>query len=104
MTGSGIRHANRDSGKVQDPYSLRCQAQFLGAALDAINYAANVLEIKSNGVSDSPLIFTEQGDVVSGGNFHAEPVAIAADVLAIGIAETGAISERRIALLIDPTF
>ncbi|MHC1550196.1 histidine ammonia-lyase [Phyllobacterium sp. K27] len=104
VTGSEIRHANRDSGKVQDPYSLRCQSQVLGAALDAINYAANVLEIESNGVSDSPLIFTEQGDVVSGGNFHAEPVAIAADVLAIGIAETGAISERRLALLIDPIF
>ncbi|MBZ9726308.1 histidine ammonia-lyase [Mesorhizobium sp. CO1-1-11] len=104
VTGSGIRHANGNSGKVQDPYSLRCQSQVLGAALDAMHYAAGVLEIESNGVSDSPLVFTEEGDVVSGGNFHAEPVAIAADVLAIATAETGAISERRLALLIDPIF
>lgn len=104
VTGSGIREGNANSGKVQDPYSLRCQSQVMGASLDTFNYAARVLTIEANGVSDSPLIFMEQGDIVSGGNFHAEPVAMAADVLAIGISEIGAISERRIALLLDPIF
>lgn len=103
VTGSGIREAHLGSGKVQDPYSLRCQSQVLGAALDAMHYVAGVLTTESNGVTDSPLVF-DNGDVVSGGNFHAEPVAIAADLLAIGIAEIGAISERRLALLIDPIF
>jgi histidine ammonia-lyase len=101
---SGIREGNKNSGKVQDPYSLRCQAQVLGAVLDGMYHAARILTIESNGVSDSPLIFTDTGEVLSGGNFHAEPVAQAADVLAVAIAEAGAISERRLAMLMDSVF
>jgi histidine ammonia-lyase len=86
---------------VQDPYSLRCQPQVMGACLTQIRNAAKVIEIEANGVSDNPLVFPEEMDVISGGNFHAEPIAMAADNLALAIAETGALSERRIALLID---
>lgn len=92
-------HANCD--KVQDPYSLRCQPQVMGACLTQLRQAAEVLEIESNAVSDNPLVFAEQGDVISGGNFHAEPVAMAADNLALAIAEIGALSERRISLMMD---
>ncbi|MBU6472261.1 MAG: aromatic amino acid lyase, partial [Alphaproteobacteria bacterium] len=101
MAGSEIRHSHEHCGRVQDPYSIRCQPQVLGPCLDALNYAANVFAIEANAATDNPLIF-ENGDVLSGGNFHAEPVAIAADLLAIAISEIGAIAERRIALLIDP--
>ena len=101
MAGSEIRHSHEDCTRVQDPYSIRCQPQVLGPCLDALNYAANVFAIEANAATDNPLIF-EDGAVLSGGNFHAEPVAIAADLLAIAISEMGAISERRIALLIDP--
>jgi len=80
---------------------LRCQPQVMGACLDAMRYAARTLEIEANAVSDNPIIFAGDGDVLSGGNFHAEPVAIVADVLAIALAEIGAISERRIAFLVD---
>jgi len=86
---------------VQDPYSLRCQPQVMGACLGQIRNAAAVLEIEANAVSDNPLVFSGSCDIVSGGNFHAEPVAMAADNLALAIAEIGSISERRIALLID---
>jgi histidine ammonia-lyase len=89
--------------KVQDPYSLRCQPQVMGACLDVMKQSAQILEIEANGVSDNPLVFPESGDVLSGGNFHAEPVAFAADHLALAIAEIGSLSERRIALLVDPT-
>jgi len=101
MTGSEIRHSHEDCTRVQDPYSIRCQPQVLGPCLDALNYAAGVFAIEANAATDNPLIF-EDGAVLSGGNFHAEPVAIAADLLAIAISEMGAIAERRIALLIDP--
>jgi len=87
--------------KVQDPYSLRCQPQVMGACLDQIRHASKVLSIESNAVSDNPLVFADQGDIISGGNFHAEPVAMVADNLAIAIAEIGSLSERRMALLID---
>jgi histidine ammonia-lyase len=99
---SAIRasHVENDD-RVQDPYSLRCQPQVMGACLDQIRHAAKVLEIEANAVSDNPLVFPETGDVISGGNFHAEPVAFAADNLALAIAEIGAMSERRIALLTD---
>jgi histidine ammonia-lyase len=90
-----------DCGRVQDPYSLRCQPQVMGACLDTMRHAARVLQIEANAVSDNPLVFPD-GDVLSGGNFHAEPVAMAADALALAIAEIGALSERRIALLTDP--
>jgi histidine ammonia-lyase len=102
LEGSGIRasHLTGDD-KVQDPYSLRCQPQVMGACLDVIRGAANTLLVEANGVTDNPLVFPESDEALSGGNFHAEPVAFAADHLAIAIAEIGALSERRIALLID---
>ncbi|MCD6025951.1 MAG: hutH [Solimicrobium sp.] len=87
--------------RVQDPYCLRCQPQVMGACLDLINNAARTLLIEANAVTDNPLVFVDTEEVVSGGNFHAEPVAFAADTLALAIAEIGAISERRIAFLID---
>ena len=99
--GSGIMAAHGNGTRVQDPYSLRCQPQVMGACLDSIRFVARTLEIEANAVSDNPIIFTEDGDVLSGGNFHAEPVAIGADILAIVLAEIGAISERRIAFLVD---
>ncbi|MEP7064362.1 MAG: histidine ammonia-lyase, partial [Betaproteobacteria bacterium] len=101
LDGSGIVQSHAQCGRVQDPYSIRCVPQVMGACLDNLVHAARVLEIEANAASDNPLVFADTGDVVSGGNFHAEPVAFAADALAIAIAEIGAISERRIALLID---
>ncbi|HEY0489793.1 MAG TPA: histidine ammonia-lyase [Telluria sp.] len=89
--------------RVQDPYSLRCQPQVMGAVMDLIKNVARTLLIEANAVTDNPLIFPETGEIISGGNFHAEPVAFAADTLALAIAEIGALSERRIALLIDAT-
>jgi len=102
LKGSEIRasHLTGDD-KVQDPYSLRCQPQVMGACLDVMNNAALTLLTEANGVTDNPLVFPETGESLSGGNFHAEPVAFAADSLALAIAEIGALSERRIALLID---
>ena len=104
LEGSEIRasHLTGDD-KVQDPYSLRCQPQVMGACLDVMDHAAATLVIEANGVTDNPLVFPDSGESVSGGNFHAEPVAFAADHLALAIAEIGALSERRIALLIDAT-
>ena len=92
-------HVNCD--KVQDPYSLRCQPQVMGACLTQLRQAAEVLEVESNAVSDNPLVFAEDFEVISGGNFHAEPVAMAADNLALALAEIGALSERRISLMMD---
>ncbi len=103
LAGSPINSSHRDCGKVQDPYSLRCQPQVMGACLDQIQHARTVLLREANGVTDNPLVFADSGDVLSGGNFHAEPVAFAADNLALAAAEIGALSERRIALLIDAT-
>jgi histidine ammonia-lyase len=99
--GSEIRDSHRDCKRVQDPYSIRCQPQVMGACLDVLRHVADTLTIEANAVSDNPLVFPEEGEVLSGGNFHAEPVALAADYLALAIAEIGALSERRIALLID---
>lgn len=102
LTGSAIRQSHLvNDERVQDPYCLRCQPQVMGAALDLINHVARTLLIEANAVTDNPLVFVETGEVISGGNFHAEPVAFAADTLALAIAEIGSISERRIALLID---
>jgi len=86
---------------VQDPYCLRCQPQVVGACLDQLRHAARVLLIEANAVTDNPLVFSEDQAMLSGGNFHAEPVALAADGMALAIAEVGAIAERRIAMLID---
>ena len=86
---------------MQDPYSLRCQPQVMGACLDQMRHAGDVLLTEANAVSDNPLVFADTDEILSGGNFHAEPVAFAADNLAIAIAEIGAMSERRIALMMD---
>lgn len=104
LQGSGIRVSHVECKKVQDPYSLRCQPQVMGACLAHWQFARETLVNEANAVSDNPLIFAEDNVVLSGGNFHAEPVAMAADTLALSIAEIGAISERRIALLVDPQF
>ncbi|GJL46889.1 TPA: histidine ammonia-lyase [Citrobacter farmeri] len=98
---SALSASHHNCEKVQDPYSLRCQPQVMGACLTQIRQVMDVLLAEANAVSDNPLVFAEQGDVISGGNFHAEPVAMAADNLALAIAEIGALSERRIALMMD---
>ena len=102
LKGSVIRNSHLDGDdRVQDPYCLRCQPQVVGACLDQVRHAALVLVREANAVTDNPLVFAEDGAMLSGGNFHAEPVALAADGMALAIAEVGAIAERRIAMLID---
>jgi histidine ammonia-lyase len=103
IDGSGIWASHRNEHRVQDPYSLRCQPQVMGACLDLIRNAAATLTTEANAVSDNPIVFADTGEVLSGGNFHAEPVGFAADTLALAIAEIGGISERRTALLMDNT-
>jgi histidine ammonia-lyase len=104
LAGSEIRRSHLvNDDRIQDPYSLRCQPQVMGACLDLIRNVAATLVIEANAVTDNPLVFADCGEVLSGGNFHGEPVALAADVLALAIAEIGSLSERRIALLIDAT-
>lgn len=102
LEGSGIRESHRTCSRVQDPYSLRCQPQVMGACLDLMTQQASTLAVEANAVTDNPLIFPEAGEALSGGNFHAEPVAFAADILALACAEVGSMAERRLALLIDP--
>ncbi|ESQ75128.1 histidine ammonia-lyase [Asticcacaulis sp. AC402] len=103
MAGSAIRASHlKGDERVQDPYCLRCQPQVMGAALDILRQAAVTLETEANGVSDNPLIFTDSDVALSGGNFHAEPVAFAADIIALAVCEIGSLSERRIAMLVDP--
>lgn len=104
LTNSTIRHSHLACEKVQDPYSLRCQPQVMGACLTQLQFAAENLLIEANAVSDNPLIFAKEQEILSGGNFHAEPVAFAADNLALAIAEMGALAERRIALMMDSQF
>jgi histidine ammonia-lyase len=104
MADSPIRRSHlTDDVRVQDPYCLRCQPQVMGAALDVMRSAAAMLEREANGVTDNPLVMTDTGEVLSGGNFHAEPVAFAADMLALACAEIGNIAQRRCALLVDPS-
>jgi histidine ammonia-lyase len=98
---SAIGDSHHGCEKVQDPYSLRCQPQVMGACLQQIRNSADILVVEANSVSDNPLVFADENDIISGGNFHAEPVAMAADNLALAIAEIGSLSERRMALLID---
>jgi histidine ammonia-lyase len=102
IEGSAIRASHVDCTRVQDPYSFRCQPQVMGACLDLIRNCSVTLGLEANAVTDNPLLFVDQGEVLSGGNFHAEPVAFAADTLALAIAEIGSLSERRIAVLVDP--
>jgi len=102
LAGSAIRASHKEGDeRVQDPYCLRCQPQVMGACLDQTRYVSAVLLREANAVTDNPLVFADDGAMISGGNFHAEPVALAADALACAIAEVGAIAERRIAMLID---
>ena len=102
MRDSEIRASHLNCDRVQDPYSVRCQPQVIGACLDLLRHASALLETEANAVTDNPLVFPSSGEVLSGGNFHAEPVAFAADMLALAIAEIGSLSERRTALLVDP--
>ena len=101
LAESEICKSHIDCDKVQDPYCLRCQPQVMGAVLDIINYAATILLREASAVSDNPLIFPTSGKILSGGNFHAEPIAFAADILALAVAEIGSMSERRVAMLVD---
>ncbi len=105
LEGSPIRASHADCPKVQDPYCLRCQPQVMGAVLDQLRHVAATLAVEANAVTDNPLVLADDGDgprALSGGNFHAEPVAFAADLLAIATAEIASLSERRIALMTDP--
>ncbi|MFA8384604.1 MAG: histidine ammonia-lyase [Pelagibaca sp.] len=104
LDGSAIRESHRDGDtRVQDPYCIRCQPQVTGAAIDLLRFAGRTLEIEANAVTDNPLVIAETGEILSGGNFHAEPVAFAADQIALAVAEIGAIAQRRVALMVDPT-
>jgi len=103
MEGSAIRASHREGDtRVQDPYCLRCQPQVMGAVLTLLRQAGDTLVTEANGVSDNPLIFPETDEALSGGNFHAEPVAFAADMIALAICEIGSLAERRVAMLVDP--
>lgn len=104
MAGSEIRESHREGDtRVQDPYCIRCQPQVTGAAMDLLHFAGRTLEVEANAVTDNPLVLVDSELIVSGGNFHAEPVAFAADQIALAISEIGAISQRRVALMVDPT-
>ncbi len=104
MAGSQIRESHRQGDtRVQDPYCIRCKPQVTGAALDLLRFAGRTLETEANAVTDNPLVLVDQGLIVSGGNFHAEPVGFAADQIAIALSEIGAIAQRRVALMVDPT-
>jgi histidine ammonia-lyase len=103
LAGSAIRESHRlGDDRIQDPYCLRCQPQVMGACLDTLRHTATVLEREANAVSDNPLVFTDTSEALSGGNFHAEPVAFAADMIALALCEIGSMSERRISMLVDP--
>ena len=104
LAGSDIRESHRDGDtRVQDPYCIRCQPQVTGAAMDVLRMAARTLEIEANAATDNPLVLVSDGLIVSGGNFHAEPVGFAADMIALALSEIGAIAQRRVALMVDPT-
>ncbi len=103
LVGSAIRESHlTGDARVQDPYCIRCQPQVTGAAIDVLRQAARTLEIEANAATDNPLVLVEAGLIVSGGNFHAEPVGFAADMIALALSEIGAIAQRRIALMVDP--
>lgn len=102
LSGSEIVTSHTQCDRVQDPYCLRCQPQVMGAVLDCLQYVSEKLHIEANAATDNPLVFPDQGDILSGGNFHAEPVALVADFLGISLTDMTNMSERRIAMLIDP--
>ena len=104
MDGSVIRESHRENDqRVQDPYCIRCQPQVLGASLDILKNASVTIDIETKAVTDNPLVLVDENKIVSGGNFHAEPIGFAADQIALALAEIGSISQRRIALMVDPT-
>lgn len=104
LDGSEIRESHREGdARVQDPYCIRCQPQVTGAAIDLLQFAGRTLEIEANAVTDNPLVLVAEGMIVSGGNFHAEPVGFAADQIAVAVSEIGAIAQRRVAVMVDPT-
>ncbi len=104
LDASEIRESHREGDtRVQDPYCIRCQPQVTGAAMDVLRQAAQTLEIEANAATDNPLVLSQSGLIVSGGNFHAEPVGFAADMMALAVSEMGAIAQRRVALMVDPT-
>jgi histidine ammonia-lyase len=102
LTGSEILDSHGRCGRVQDPYSFRCQPQVMGAALDLLENAARTLAIEAAAVTDNPILFPDTDEAISGGNFHAQPVAFAADIIAMALCEVGSLSERRTAVLVDP--
>ncbi|WP_309660893.1 histidine ammonia-lyase [Sphingomonas sp.] len=102
LDGSAILASHGRCGKVQDPYSFRCQPQVMGAALDLLTHAARTLTIEAGAVTDNPIVFPDEDTAISGGNFHAQPIAFAADMIAMALCEVGSISERRTAVLVDP--
>ncbi len=102
LEGSAIGASHENCGRVQDPYSFRCQPQVMGASLDLLTNAARTLTIEAGAVTDNPLVFPDTDEAISGGNFHAQPVAFAADIVAIALCEVGSLSERRTAVLVDP--
>jgi histidine ammonia-lyase len=103
LDGSVIRESHREGdSRVQDPYCIRCQPQVTGAAMDVLRQAGRTLEIEANAATDNPLVLAGAGEIVSGGNFHAEPVGFAADMTALAVSEIGAIAQRRVALMVDP--
>jgi histidine ammonia-lyase len=102
LDGSDINSSHHDCDRVQDPYSFRCQPQVMGASLDLLVNAARTLTIEANAVTDNPILFPDSDEVISGGNFHAQPVAFAADIIAMAMCEVGSISERRTSVLVDP--
>jgi histidine ammonia-lyase len=103
LDGSAIVTSHHDCDRVQDPYSFRCQPQVMGAALDLLVNAARTLTIEANAVTDNPILFPGSDEAISGGNFHAQPVAFAADIIAMALCEVGSLSERRTSVLVDPT-
>lgn len=102
LEGSAIGGSHGDCGRVQDPYSFRCQPQVMGASLDLLTNAARTLTVEAGAVTDNPIVFPDSDEAISGGNFHAQPVAFAADSIAIALCEVGSLSERRTAVLVDP--
>ena len=103
LDGSDIGTSHHDCDRVQDPYSFRCQPQVMGASLDLLVNAARTLAIEANAVTDNPILFPDTDEAISGGNFHAQPVAFAADIIAMALCEVGSLSERRTSVLVDPT-
>ncbi len=102
LDGSEIVTSHHDCDRVQDPYSFRCQPQVMGACYDLLTNASRTLEIEANAVTDNPILFPGSDEVISGGNFHAQPVAFAADIIAMALCEVGSLSERRTSVLVDP--